>query len=102
LHPFNANAILTRSFSDKIMNAELCKKAVEKVGNPNVLVNLVSRRVRQLNAGGGGMGRPLIDNVGSLGLADIALREILEDKIGWELPEQVAAVRPVAKKRKKH
>ncbi len=84
------------------MNAELCKKAVEKVGNPNVLVNLVSRRVRQLNAGGGGMGRPLIDNVGSLGLADIALREILEDKIGWELPEQVAAVRPVAKKRKKH
>jgi DNA-directed RNA polymerase subunit omega len=102
LHPFNANAILTRSFSDKIMNAELCKKAVEKVGNPNVLVNLVSRRVRQLNAGGGGMGRPLIDNVGSLGLADIALREIIEDKIGWELPEQVAAVRPVAKKRKKH
>ena len=102
MHPFNANAILTRSFSDKIMNAELCKKAVEKVGNPNVLVNLVSRRVRQLNAGGGGMGRPLIDNVGSLGLADIALREILEDKIGWELPEQVAAVRPVAKKRKKH
>jgi DNA-directed RNA polymerase subunit omega len=84
------------------MNAELCKKAVEKVGNPNVLVNLVSRRVRQLNAGGGGMGRPLIDNVGSLGLADIALREIIEDKIGWELPEQVAAVRPVAKKRKKH
>ena len=84
------------------MNAELCKRAVEKVGNPNVLVNLVSRRVRQLNAGGGGLGRPLIDNVGSLGLADIALREILEDKIGWELPEQVAAVRPVAKKRKKH
>ena len=28
------------------MNSELCKKALEKVGNPNVLVNLVSRRVR--------------------------------------------------------
>jgi DNA-directed RNA polymerase subunit omega len=84
------------------MNAELCKKAVEKVGNPNVLVNLISRRVRQLTAGGGGLGRPLIDNVGSLGLADIALREILEDKMGWELPEQAPAVRPVAKKRKKH
>ncbi len=84
------------------MNAELCKKAVEKVGNPNILVNLVSRRVRQLNAGGGGMGRPLIDNPGNLGLADIALREILEDKIGFDMPEQVAAVRPVAKKRKKH
>ncbi len=84
------------------MNAELCKRAVEKVGNPNILVNLVSRRVRQLNAGGGGMGRPLIDNPGTLGLADIALREILEDKIGYDMPEQAPAVRPIAKKRKKH
>ena len=83
------------------MNAELCKKALEKVGNPNVLVNIVSRRVRQLNSGGGGLSRPLIDNVGNLGAADIALREILEDKIGWEMPEIVALVRPVNKKRKK-
>jgi DNA-directed RNA polymerase subunit omega len=83
------------------MNAELCKRANEKVGNPNVLVNIVSRRVRQLNSGGGGLSRPLINNVGSLGAADIALREILEDKIGWEMPEIVALVRPVNKKRKK-
>jgi DNA-directed RNA polymerase subunit omega len=83
------------------MNAELCKKANEKVGNPNVLVNLVSRRVRQLNSGGGGLSRPLIDNVGNLGAADIALREIIEDKIGWDMPEIVALVRPQAKKRKK-
>ena len=84
------------------MNAELCKKAVEKIGNPNILINLISRRVRQLNAGGGGMGRPLIDNPGNLGLADIALREFLEGKIGFDMPEQAAAVRPIAKKRKKH
>lgn len=84
------------------MNAELCKKAVEKVGNPNVLVNIVSRRVRQLNQGGGGMGRPLVDAPASMGLADIALREILEDKVGFELPEETAAVRPTPKKRKKH
>ncbi|HUZ06688.1 MAG TPA: DNA-directed RNA polymerase subunit omega [Candidatus Paceibacterota bacterium] len=83
------------------MNAELCKKANEKVGNPNVLVNLVSRRVRQLNSGGGGLSRPLIDNVGNLGAADIALREIIEDKIGWDMPEIVALTRPQAKKRKK-
>jgi DNA-directed RNA polymerase subunit omega len=83
------------------MNAELCKKAVEKVGNPNVLVNIVSRRVRQLNSGGGGLSRPLIDNVGNLGAADIALREILEEKIGYDMPEVVALTRPVAKKRKK-
>ncbi len=83
------------------MNAELCKRANEKVGNPNVLVNLVSRRVRQLNSGAGGLSRPLIDNVGNLGAADIALREIIEDKIGWDMPEIVALVRPQAKKRKK-
>ena len=83
------------------MNAELCKRAVEKVGNPNVLVNIVSRRVRQLNSGGGGMSRPLIADAGTLGMADIALREILEDKIGWDMPEVVALTRPVNKKRKK-
>ena len=65
------------------MNAELVKKAVEKVGNPNVLVNLISRRVRQLNSGGGGLCRPLIADAGNLGAADIALRELLEEKIGW-------------------
>jgi DNA-directed RNA polymerase subunit omega len=84
------------------MNAELCKRANEKVGNPNVLVNLVSRRVRQLNAGGGGLGRPLVNVPASMGLADIALTEILEDKMGWEIPDEVAAVRPVSKKRRKH
>ncbi len=84
------------------MNAELCKRANEKVGNPNVLVNIVSRRVRQLNSGGGGLSRPLIANVGNMGAADIALTEILEDKIGWEMPVETAAVRPIPKKRKKH
>jgi DNA-directed RNA polymerase subunit omega len=84
------------------MNAELCKRAAEKVGNPNVLVNLVSRRVRQLTSGGGGLSRPLIANVGNLGAADIALREIIEEKIGWDMPEIVALVRPQAKKRRKH
>lgn len=83
------------------MNAELCKKAAEMVGNPNVLVNLLSRRVRQLNAGGGGLSRPLISNVGNLGLADIALREIIEGKMGWEVPEPIALIRPQAKKRRK-
>ncbi len=84
------------------MNAELCKKALEKVGTPNILINIVSRRVRQLNAGGGGMGRPLIADYTNLGVADIALREIIEEKIGWDSPEIEELARPVAKKRKKH
>jgi len=84
------------------LNAEFTKKALEKVGNPNVLVNLISRRVRQLNSGGGGLSRPLVANVANLGAADIALREIVEDKMGFEMPELVELVRPTPKKRKKH
>ena len=84
------------------MNAELVKLAATKVGNPNVLVNLVSRRVRQLNSGGGGLSRPLISDPGHLGAADIALREIIEEKIGWEMPEVTELLRPKAKKRRKH
>lgn len=84
------------------MNAELTKKALEKVGNPNVLVNLLSRRVRQLNSASGALGRPLIADVGNMGAADIALTEIIEEKIGFEMPELVELTRPVAKKRKKH
>ena len=75
---------------------------MEKVGNPNVLVNLISRRVRQLNSGGGGLSRPLVANTTNLGAADIALREIVEEKIGFEMPELVELVRPAPKKRKKH
>jgi hypothetical protein len=66
-----------------------------------VLVNLVSRRVRQLNSGGGALGRPLISNADNLGAADIALLEILEEKMGWEMPEPLSLVEPTPKKRKK-
>lgn len=83
------------------MNAELARKAAEKVGNPNVLINLISRRVRQLNSGGGGLSRPLVDAPASMGVADIALREIIEDKIGWEMPEVTELIRPLPKKRRK-
>ena len=83
------------------MNAELVKRALEKVGNPNILVNLISRRVRQLNSGGGGLSRPLVADVPNLGLADIALCEIIEEKMGWELPELPELTRPVSKKRKR-
>ena len=85
------------------MNAELCKKALEKVGNPNVLVNLVSRRVRQLNSGGGAISRPLVGEIGNAGAADIALREIIEEKIGFDMPEELAVQPAISnRKRKKH
>jgi DNA-directed RNA polymerase subunit omega len=86
------------------MNADLVKRALEKVTNVAVLVNLVSRRVRQLNSGGGGSSRPMVSETAHLGAADIALREIIEGKMGFELPEFVALVRPTAlnRNRPKH
>jgi DNA-directed RNA polymerase subunit omega len=86
----------------KALNAELTRKALEKVGNPNVLVNLISRRVRQLNAGSGTASRPLVSETANLGAADIALLEIIEDKMGFEMPEVTELTRPVGKRRKKH
>jgi len=83
------------------MNATLVKQALEKVLNPNILVNLVSRRVRQLNSGGGRASRPLIADVANLGAADIALREIAEGRMGWEMPEIIALTRPTGKRRKR-
>ena len=83
------------------MNATLVKKALEKVLNPNVLVNMVSRRVRQLNAGGGGASRPLLADVGNLGAADVALTEIIEDKMDSGMPELIELTRPTARNRKR-
>ena len=83
------------------MNSELCRQALGKVGNPNVLINLVSRRVRQLNSAGGIGSRPLLNDSGGLGAADIALKEIIEDKMGWETPEDLQLLEPAPKRRKR-
>lgn len=73
------------------MDSELCLKASEKIGNPNLLINLVSRRVRQLNASGGGASRPLVEWTAEMGAADVCFREILEDKITLEFDEPIEA-----------
>ncbi len=81
------------------MNAALVKAALEKILNPNVLVNLVSQRVRRLNNGGGGTNRPLVADVGNLDAGDIALREIIDGKMGCEMPELVPLFRPTGEGR---
>jgi hypothetical protein len=87
------------------VNSEYIKQAMAKIGgNPNVLVNLVSRRVRQLTSGGGGS-RPLIDQAGTLGAADISLLEIIDDKMGFEMSsateEEEEDTQHVSKKRRR-
>ena len=59
------------------MNSELVEKALEVVTDEPLLINLVSKRVQQLNNGRS----PLITVVERMGTADIALTEIIEGKI---------------------
>lgn len=59
------------------MKSDLVEKAAEVVKDPLVLINMVSKRVRQLNSGRS----PLIPTRPSMGAADIALQEIIEGKI---------------------
>jgi DNA-directed RNA polymerase subunit omega len=54
---------------------------VEKIPNIPILVNMVSKRVRQLNSGGRPMVKPL-DNESAL---EIAVREISEGKLTSEM-----------------
>lgn len=62
------------------MQSHLVEEAAKKIPSVPVLVNLVSKRVRQLSAGH----KPMIDTLTRLGLADIALTEIIEGKLGYE------------------
>jgi DNA-directed RNA polymerase subunit omega len=82
------------------LNSEYSKKALAKVGNPNVLVNLISRRVRQLTSGGP-HSRPLIADTAGLGAADIALLELIEDKMGFLIEDEADQVAEETPKRKR-
>jgi len=63
--------------SGSTMKSALVDQAAEIVPDPQILINMVSKRVQQLNAGRA----PLIDTVPSMGAADIALTEIIEGKV---------------------
>ena len=83
------------------MNSEYVKQALAKVENPNILVNVISRRVRQLTSGGSS-GRPLIEHPPGMGIADIALLELIEGKMDFEItnpPDEDTT--PAPKKRRR-
>jgi DNA-directed RNA polymerase subunit omega len=64
------------------MKAELVDQAAQIIPHPPILINLVSKRVKQLAAG-----RPaLVDRRPGMRDADIALTEIIEGKIRPEFP----------------
>lgn len=63
------------------MKNEYVLLAREVIPDPYILVNVVSRRVKQLRRGS----RPLVESLEKLSLEDTALREIAEHKISYEL-----------------
>ena len=65
------------------MRDDYIKEAQKVISDPNILINVVSRRVKQLRRGS----RPLVESLEKLSSEDIALREIIEGKISHELSE---------------
>ena len=76
-----------------LMNANLLSAALTIIPNPQMVVNVVRLRVKQLSLGH----RPLVMAAPGLGFADVALTEIVEGKLTFEsssdqaLPEAAAA-----------
>jgi DNA-directed RNA polymerase subunit omega len=64
------------------MREDYLQNALLVINDPNILVNLVSLRVKQLRRGN----RSLVESLEKLEPEDIALREIAEHKISYELP----------------
>jgi DNA-directed RNA polymerase subunit omega len=64
------------------MRDDYLKQAQEVIKDPNLLINVISRRVKQLRAGA----EPLIESLEKLDLEDIAMRELIEGKITFEVP----------------
>jgi DNA-directed RNA polymerase subunit omega len=63
------------------MRNDYLQAAAQVISDPYILVNVVSRRVKQLRRGS----RPLVESLEKLSAEDTALREISEGKIGYEL-----------------
>ncbi len=62
------------------MKAELVEQAAQIVKDPPILINMVSKRVKQLTSGRA----PLVERRPGLREADLALLEIIQGKIKIE------------------
>ena len=69
------------------MRDDYIQKAQEVITDPMILINVVSRRAKQLKSGY----KPLIESLERLSAEDMALREIIEKKISYQLDESEEA-----------
>lgn len=70
--------------SFQAVREDYLKKANKVIKDPNILINVVSHRVHQLQHEGM---TPLIESLEKLEPEDVALREIIEGKLSYELPD---------------
>jgi DNA-directed RNA polymerase subunit omega len=63
------------------MRNDYLQSALAVIDDPAILVNVISRRVKQLRRGN----RPLVESLEKLSAEDTALREVAEGKITYEL-----------------
>jgi DNA-directed RNA polymerase subunit omega len=73
------------------MRDDYLQAALKVIDDPTILVNVVSRRVKQLKRGN----RALVESLEKLSAEDTALREIAEGRITYELatPDEIIANR---------
>lgn len=62
------------------MQSHLLEQALKVIKSEQYLVNIISRRVRQLSNGH----RPMVEVELRMGLADIALSEVIQGKLSYE------------------
>ncbi len=67
------------------MRDDYLQQAQAIIPDPNILINMVSRRVKQLKYGQ----KPLVESLERLNPEDVALREIIEGKIDYQLYDEL-------------
>ncbi|MCX6935284.1 MAG: DNA-directed RNA polymerase subunit omega [Verrucomicrobia bacterium] len=82
------------------MRSELVHRALSKVTSPQILINVISKRVRQLGLGY----RPMILVSPRMTFMDVALHEVADGKLGYEVigaPAHSPAKKPAKTRAKK-
>ena len=69
------------------MNSTYIDEASKVITDPQILINMVSKRVRQLSTGS----RAMVAVEGRMGLADIALAEIAQGRLTFTPAVQLEA-----------
>jgi DNA-directed RNA polymerase subunit omega len=62
------------------MTTQLLQEAAQVIPNQQLLINVVSKRVRQLGLGH----RPMVETTPRMSLTDTALKEIIAGKLAYE------------------